>query len=263
MAEDPDNMKGDGTDEPRSTGLAAYDDDADEVYRPAPRKAKNLAKRHSLPTFESSIDRFITDTKAVPHAHDVSYFDKESREVSLAKEVAELEAKLAAAEDAVARAEAKAAAKQAHAVAEAVVEPPPAKRGWGGILAGFAVGAGVMFGVTRLMRTDTPPAPQHAQVPEPVKPEAPKPEVVDTKPSDPSAIAATKPSDPKPSEIDSKPIDPPAAKPDPKPIAKPIARPTAKPTNPKPGDAKPADPKPADPRPADSKPADPGLYNPF
>ncbi len=101
MAEDPDSAKGDGAEAsetaPRSTGLSAYDEDADEVYRPAPRKAKNLAKRHSLPTFESSIDRFITDAKAVPHAHDVSYFKEESRESALAKQVAELESKLAAA----------------------------------------------------------------------------------------------------------------------------------------------------------------------
>jgi hypothetical protein len=239
MAEDSESKRAEGA-------LAAYDEGADEVYRPAPRKPKNLSKRSSLPTFESSIDRFITDAKAEPHKHDVSYFDREAHALALAKEVEELKTKLVAAEtraDAAREAEVK-AKDQALAI-----EPPvPAKRSWGGIVAGFAVGAACMFGVTRWL---TPPAPV-AQV---AAPAAPKLE--------PASVVADVP--PPPAVIEPAPAAPPVIEPQPpEPVPSKLANTTKRPLSRPATKVAPKPDKPTEPKPVETKPAtDPGLYNPF
>lgn len=253
MAEDPDSKRA-RVDEP-SSSLAAYDEDNDDVYRPAPRKPKNLSKRASLPTFESSIDRFITDAKAEPHKHDVSYFEADSREGSLAKEIDELKKKLAEAEakaEAAAAAEAKAKAKlDERERAEVAVEPPAPKRGWGGILAGVAIGAGVMFGVTRLVKPSPPTVEAVATQPQPPPPPKPEPAVA-AAPVDPSPV------EPK---VDAPKVDVPTVEP-PSKVVNTAARPTRPAVRPTKPDARPD--RPAETKPAETKPpADPGLYNPF
>jgi hypothetical protein len=132
-----------------SVGLDSLDDDDDdaeagdagETIKHTPRTPKHIVARESLPSVETSLDRFIE--KANEQLLDVSGFQPASKEPepehaahALQREIAALKAKLAAAE--------------ARAV-EPVHSSP-----WGKVLAGFVVGCATTAAVMLVLPKSSP-----------------------------------------------------------------------------------------------------------
>jgi hypothetical protein len=239
------------------------DDDPDDLVdqekdygpagRPPPPRKQKFTKRDSLPTVERSLDKFIETAKAEPHKHDVTYFDPDTREETMRKEIEDLKGRVAAAEARAATALEEAKAARTPVPAPAPPPAPVATSAWGKMAVAFVIGGACMFGVNALW---------------------PRKDVVVQQADRGMTVQPIQPISAEPIQEPPKPLPPPVADPivaDTKITAAPIEKPRPlnkittttikRPSVPRDPIAKPPDPTP--PKPADPKPADPGLYNPF